>query len=144
VGRCGGAALKTGPLGRLVGEQQWSRGERCVQRRGGLAILLGRWVGVLRALVPVVAGMGRMPYPRFLAFNALGGVPWVTTVVLGGYFAGGSFQHLEGPSGRGGVALLAVPVVALALPLAWRCLVLFRRHVAAADIDRRPAAPEAH
>jgi membrane-associated protein len=41
-------------------------------RRGGVAVFLGRWVAFLRAVLPALAGSARMPYPRFLAWNAAG------------------------------------------------------------------------
>ena len=74
IGRRGGPAFKRSRLGRMVGPERWAKGEAFLQGRGGPAVLLGRWVGVLRALVPCLAGMGRMPYRRFLAWNALGGL----------------------------------------------------------------------
>lgn len=59
-------------------------------------MLLGRWVGLLRALVPTLAGMGRMPYRTFLPWNVVGGVTWAGTVVLVGYGFAGSVTALVG------------------------------------------------
>jgi membrane-associated protein len=91
-------------------------------RRGGSAVFLGRWVAFFRAVMPALAGVARMPYPKFLLFNAAGGIAWGTTVVLLGYAAGASYQQVEKTLGRGS-ALVALAVVVLAL-VVWRV----RRH----------------
>ena len=87
-------------------------------RRGGTAVFLGRWVAFLRAVIPALAGTARMPYPRFLAFNAAGGLAWGSVVVLAGYAAGASYAQVEQRLGRW-TALVVAAVVVLAL-LAWR------------------------
>jgi membrane-associated protein len=51
-------------------------------RRGGSAVFLGRWVAFFRAVMPFLAGSARMRYPKFLAFNAAGGLAWGIVVVL--------------------------------------------------------------
>jgi membrane protein DedA with SNARE-associated domain len=84
-------------------------------RRGGSAVFLGRWVAFLRAVTPFLAGTARMPYPKFLAWNALGGITWGATVVLLGYAAGASYAKVEKTFGRDAAfiaaALLVVAVV---------------------------------
>lgn len=75
-------------------------------------MLLGRWVGVLRALVPSLAGMGRMPYGRFLFWNALGGTLFATTIVMVGYTAGSQYTRVSHLIGQGGFAVLGVVLVA--------------------------------
>ncbi len=100
VGRRGGPALQRSRLGRFVGAERWETGEAFLARRGAPAVFFGRWVGVLRALVPSLAGMGRMPYRRFLLWNALGGLVWASTVVLVGYCAGAQYKRVEMLLGR--------------------------------------------
>jgi membrane-associated protein len=87
-------------------------------RRGGWAVFLGRWVAFFRAVMPALAGVSRMHYPTFLAYNAAGGILWGVVVVVGGYLAGASYQRVEAAIGRGG-ALVAVAVAVLAL-VVWR------------------------
>jgi membrane-associated protein len=98
-------------------------------RRGGAAVFLGRWTAFLRAVMPALAGSARMPYPRFLAFNAAGGIIWGVAVVLAGYFAGESFTRVEGVLGKASAVVLAVVVVAVLV--IWQ--VRKRRSEAAAD-----------
>lgn len=55
------------------------------ERHGGKTIVLARFVPIIRTFAPVVAGVGRMDYRRFLFFNVFGGIGWVTSMVLIGY-----------------------------------------------------------
>lgn len=87
-------------------------------RRGGSAVFLGRWVAFFRAVMPALAGTARMRYPKFLAFNAAGGIIWGIAVVLAGYLAGESYAKVEQTVGRG--AALAVAGIALIALVAWR------------------------
>lgn len=112
LGRHFGPQVRLTKVGRWVGEDRWAKAEGFVERRGGPAVLLGRWVGLLRALVPGVAGMARMPYPRFLVWNVLGAVVWAPAVVSAGYFAGSSFKRVERWFGRASLLLLVIVVVA--------------------------------
>src|SRR5690348_13040755 len=75
--------------------------QRFLARRGGSAVFLGRWVAFFRAVMPALAGTARMRYPKFLAWNAAGGLAWGVTVVLVGYAAGASYARVEKKLGRG-------------------------------------------
>jgi membrane protein DedA with SNARE-associated domain len=90
--------------------------DRFFADHGGKAVLLGRFVGFLRALAPFVAGASRMPYPRFLFYNATGGVLWAVSFVLLGYVLGASWYVAERWIGRAtliGAAVVGVIVVGL-------------------------------
>jgi len=102
------------------------RAQGFLARRGGAAVFLGRYVAFFRAVMPFLAGAAPMPYPRFLAYNAAGGICWGTGFVLLGYLAGSSYKAVEHTAGRG--AALAVAAVILLAALAWR----LRRHRAQA------------
>ena len=141
VGRRFGPALKAGRLGRMIGDQRWSRAEAYVAKRGGSAVFLGRWVGLLRALVPAVAGMVRMPYRRFLVYNVAGGTLWAVVVVLLGYFAGASFKRVEAYLGGASLLLLAVVVAMAAGAVATRYVVRHRDRVLALTGRVGRAAP---
>jgi membrane-associated protein len=85
--------------------------QRFLARRGGMAVFLGRWVAFFRAVMPALAGSARMPYRRFLVFNAAGGIVWGAAVVALGYAAGASYKSIEGYLGQGSAALVAAVVV---------------------------------
>jgi membrane protein DedA with SNARE-associated domain len=99
-------------------------------RRGGAAVFLGRWTAFFRAVMPALAGTARMPYRRFLLWNAAGGIVWGSVFVIVGYAAGASYQQVEKQVGRDiAIALVVVVVAALVF---WR----FRS-------ERRDRAPDA-
>lgn len=58
------------------------------ERHGGRTIVLARFVPVVRTFAPLVAGMGKMNYRHFLAYNVFGGIGWVLSMTLVGYFFG--------------------------------------------------------
>ena len=118
VGRRFGPHLRRSRLGQRVGDQRWERAQEAVTRHGGWAVVGARWVGVLRALVPTVAGTIGMPYRRFLLANLLGGSSWAVVAVLLGYLAGGSVRTAQDLLGRTsviGVVIMAIFLASLLL-----------------------------
>jgi membrane-associated protein len=113
------------------------RAKAVLRRRGGLAVLLGRFVAVLRALMPAVAGTTRMPYRTFLFYNVLGGIIWGVGYCLLGYAAGSAYAAIERTVGTGvAVAVAVVVVVAVAF---WA----IRRHRREeAEFLEEPAIPD--
>jgi undecaprenyl-diphosphatase len=89
------------------------RARSYIRRRGGVAVLIGRFAAALRATVPGLAGMSEMHYPTFLAFNALGGAIWGTAFVLLGYFAGAAWERAASDAGKIGFGVLALIVLGL-------------------------------
>ena len=87
-------------IGRAIGPRAFSgryrwlkvdylrRTEEFFRRHGPMAITLSRFVPVVRTCAPFVAGIGRMPVARFLAYNVAGGFAWVLLFVWGGYLFG--------------------------------------------------------
>ena len=58
------------------------------EKHGGKTIIIARFVPIIRSFAPLVAGIGRMSYGRFIAYNVIGGVGWVVLLVGAGYFFG--------------------------------------------------------
>jgi membrane-associated protein len=121
VGRLLGPRLTDSRAGRLIGPARWDRANTMMARRGGWAVLAGRWVGVLRALMPAIAGATRLPYRRFLIFNAIGGTLWALTVVVAAYLAGASWHRVQTYLGDAGLAVAGAVAVLVAV------IVLVRR-----------------
>jgi membrane protein DedA with SNARE-associated domain len=115
------------------------RAQELLARRGGPAVLLGRWTAFFRAVMPALAGTAHMPYRRFLMWNALGGLLWGVVVVLLGYAAGDSYQRVEHLFGRG--AAIAVAVVVVAALVVWH---VRRRRREASGEDVHGAGDDQH
>jgi membrane-associated protein len=92
--------------------------QKFLRRRGGSAVFLGRFVAFFRAVMPALAGTSHMPYRKFLAFNAAGGLVWGIGFVVLGYAAGSSYKTVEKSVGRIAV-LVVVSVVLIALLIRW-------------------------
>lgn len=102
--------------------------------------MLGRFVGVLRALVPAIARAARMTYRTFLPYNAAGGVLWASAFVFAAYLAGNSYQRLADVAGRAGL-LLAIVLAARWVArhpdrAAGRCCACGTHHRSSAWADR--------
>jgi membrane protein DedA with SNARE-associated domain/membrane-associated phospholipid phosphatase len=115
VGHRYGTRLLDSRPGRVVRPEHRRRGERYLAERGGRAVLLGRFTAALRALIPGLAGMARMPYRTFLVYNLAGAALWASAVVLAGYLAGASWQRAAHWASRVGLAILVLVGLALVL-----------------------------
>lgn len=113
VGRRFGPRIRTSRLGIKIGEERWMSSEQFLVRRGGPAILIGRWVGVLRAMIPVAAGMARMPLRRFIPWTTAGAASWAVVCVLLGYRAHDGIKSIERALGRAGLILLVAVILTL-------------------------------
>ena len=72
-----------------------TRAQRFYEKHGGKTIILARFVPVIRAFAPVVAGIGVMDYKRFLAFNLVGGVLWAIAIPLLGFYLGSLVPNVD-------------------------------------------------
>jgi membrane-associated protein len=98
IGRRVGPAIFNKPESRLFSQKNVSRTNAFFERYGARAIILAHFVPVMRTFVPVAAGVGQMPYRRFLRYNFIGVIGWGTGVTLLGFFLGKIpfvAQHVE-------------------------------------------------
>jgi membrane protein DedA with SNARE-associated domain len=112
IGRTAGRRVleRFGPI------QRWSRpslvwSERFFQRHGGKTVFIGRFIAVLRVTAAWMAGVSHMPWWRFFAWNAAGGICWAVLVGLVAYFAGHAAADAIGRYGFLGAAFVVVVVV---------------------------------
>jgi membrane-associated protein len=71
------------------------RAQRFYDRHGGKTIILARFIPIIRTFAPVVAGVGKMEYRRFVSYNVIGGVTWVWGLTLAGYGLGKKVPDIE-------------------------------------------------
>ncbi len=100
------------------------------ERHGGRAVFVARWVGALRALVPLAAGTSAMPFRRFLVWDAVAAVLWVTTMVWLGHLLGDDIASVVDRVGTGVSVVVVTALVAV--------LVVRSRRRPAVDEQRRP------
>ena len=117
LGRRYGPRLRTGRLGRRLGEDRWASAEAFLRGRGGRAVAAARFVAVVHALVPVLAGTVGMPYRRLVGWGAVGAAAWSLLYAVIGAVAGASWRHYGDQIGLAGLAMLGA---ALAVVLAVR------------------------
>lgn len=94
LGRWLGPRIRASWLGRKIGEHNWVRAEHYLDRRGGIAIFLSRFLPVLHSLVPLTVGMSEYRYRKFLAWTAPACALWATAYVSVTSIAAGSFREL--------------------------------------------------
>ena len=113
IGREGGYRLlrRYGRYIRLE-ERRLKLGQYLFMRHGGKVVFFGRFVAVLRAWAAFLAGTNRMPWPRFLFFNAAGGIVWATLYGLGGYLLGDNVHRLTGTIGTVALVLAVLIIIA--------------------------------
>jgi membrane-associated protein len=137
LGRTYGDRVRASRLGRRLGEDAWAGAAAFLAGRGGRAVAAARFVAVVHALVPVVAGSVRMRFRRFLGWSALGAAAWSLTFVGVGALAGASWRQYGERFGPAGLAVLA----AVALAVWWLRAARRRRPRAVGERSRGPAQP---
>lgn len=120
LGRRLGTRVLSGRVGRMVGKSRVESTMRRIKAGGIKAVILGRFVGVLRAVMPFAAGSSGMSYARFVVASAIGGTAWGVGFTLLGYLAGNSWRRVEHQVGRASTVLAVVLVTVAVLVLCAR------------------------
>jgi membrane protein DedA with SNARE-associated domain len=115
IGKHLGPRIKENAFGRFVGEKRWKLAQAIFDRYHGGAIFFGRAQALLRALVPALAGMNKVPYRIFIKWNAAGGIVFSTVVVLLGYEFANSLATLEKYLRYWAIFFLVAVVVVIAI-----------------------------
>ena len=122
LGRKAGRIVFSRPDGRFIKRRYFEEAHAFYLARGGSAIVLARFVPILRTFVPFVAGVAEMPYRRFVTFNMVGGVLWVTGLIALGYFIGAT------PLGEKLHRVILVVIAVSLLPLAGSAYKIWRQN----------------
>ncbi|CAD5107471.1 DedA family protein [Zestomonas carbonaria] len=109
IGRTVGERLFRNPNSKIFRRDYLQRTHEFYDRHGGKTVTLARFLPILRTFAPFVAGVGHMPYPRFLGFSVLGSLLWVGSLVTLGYFFGNV------PFIKQNLSLLVLAIIALSL-----------------------------
>ena len=72
----------------IIKKENLDKADALISKYGSLAVFIARFMPIIRTIVPFVVGMGRLNYKKFITFNALGGITWVTLFLCLGYFFG--------------------------------------------------------
>ena len=119
IGAAAGPRLFNKPDSRLFKQQYVDRTHAFFERYGAPAIILGRFVPIVRTFITAIAGVGRMDFRKYVAYSLVGAVLWACGVTVLGYFLGGN----EWVKGHIDLVLVLVVLVSI-LPL----IVEFLRH----------------
>lgn len=120
--------------------ERLKRVENYFSRHGGKTILIGRFIGIVRALAPFIAGSGRMSYRAFAPYSILGTGLWATLLILVGYFAGRNLHAVASVLGRGFIVFGIVVGLIVAVVITVRFLrVPGNRARVAAEMEKRRA-----
>ena len=88
LGRKAGVSIFNKPDSKLFKREYFLRTQEFYDKHGGKAIIYARFVPIIRTFAPFIAGVAKMDYPRFLSFNVFGGIGWVVSMTMAGYFLG--------------------------------------------------------
>jgi len=102
---------------RLLKVEYLQRTEAFFQKYGPMTVVLSRFAPIIRTCAPFVAGIGRMPYARFQAYNLIGGLGWVLLFIWAGYF----FGNIPVIKSHFGFVTIGIILVSL-IPVAWVAL----------------------
>jgi len=100
-----------------ITEDRLKIGRYLFRRHGGKIVFFGRFVALLRVLAALLAGANHMPWPRFFAMNAAGGLCWAAVFATAAYVFGDQVRQVEGPIAIGLLVVVALGVVGALLTI---------------------------
>ena len=109
IGRYIGPRVFDRPDSRWIRQEHLRRTQAFYDRYGGVTIIIGRFVPIIRTFAPFLAGVAGMSYRRFLSFNVIGGVLWIASLVYAGYLFGNI------PWIKGNLSLIVIGIVVVSL-----------------------------
>ncbi|WP_136707154.1 DedA family protein [Agromyces sp. H66] len=113
LGRWFGPHIQHSRLGRRLGEENWARAQRYLDRRGGPAVFISRFLPVLHSLIPLTVGMSTMRYRKFIAWTVPACVIWAFAYVTVGWLTADGYRELSRELHWAGYVFVAVIVAFL-------------------------------
>lgn len=95
IGRTAGPALYKREDSFFFRRSHLQRAHDFYEKYGGRAVILARFVPIVRTFCPPVSGAAKMPYARYFMFDMVGGIAWVCATILGGYFLGRTVPNIS-------------------------------------------------
>jgi membrane-associated protein len=111
IGRLFGKRIRYSKFGQRLGEKNWQLADRFVERRGGIAVAISRFLPMLHSLVPVVAGMTKMRYRTFISWTVAACAIWASAYVGIGYLAHSAYDQIAGQLKWGGLVFVAIILI---------------------------------
>lgn len=108
LGRFFGPKIRGSRLGQRVGYENWMRAENYLDRRGGIAVFVSRFLPVLHSLIPLTVGMSTMRYRKFIAWTLPACVIWAIAYASVGWAAAGTYRELAGRLHYAGYVFVAI------------------------------------
>jgi membrane-associated protein len=116
IGHFLGPKLFTKKTARFLKKEYLERTHEFYEKHGGKTIIIARFVPVIRTFAPFVAGIGKMSYRKFITYNVVGGIGWVTVFLLGGYYFG-SLQFVKENLSLVSIAIIVVSLIPAAVEI---------------------------
>jgi membrane-associated protein len=131
LGRYFGPKIQASRFGHRIGERHWVRAENYIDRRGGIAVFISRFLPVFHSLVPLTVGMSTMRYSKFMAWTAPACLVWALGYVSVGWAAADGFRNTSGQLHFAGYIFVGVIVAFLLLVVLGKKLLASReaRHM---------------
>jgi membrane-associated protein len=114
IGRGAGPALYKREDSLIFRRSHLQRAHDFYEKYGGRAVILARFIPIVRTFCPPVAGAAKMPYSRYVLFDIVGGIGWVSATILGGFFLGRTIPNI---SQRIHYVILVVIVLSILPPM---------------------------
>ena len=115
TGRMMGKTLFNRESSRIFKPSRVEKAHAFFEKYGVKTVILARFVPIVRTFAPLVVGAAEMPYVRFLPFSIIGGLLWISTMVLAGYFLGGVIERALNIKLEDHIEKVVIVVVALSL-----------------------------
>lgn len=117
LGKHFGPRIRASRLGKKIGEKTWRNADNFIDHRGGIAVLISRFLPVLHSLTPVTVGMSNMRYRRFMTWATPAAIVWAFGYSYVGMLAKGTYLALADRLSH--ASLIFVGVIALFLAIIW-------------------------